>query len=51
LTIGETYTLQEVSTPFGEKLQLVNVSFAMDRPHKELAIENRFSQPNNQYGA
>jgi len=50
LTIGETYTLQEVSTPFGEKLQLVNVSFTMDRPHKELAVENRFAQPNNQYG-
>jgi deferrochelatase/peroxidase EfeB len=50
LIIGNTYTLKEISTPFGEKLTPVSVGFTMDTPHKELAVENHFNQPNNQYG-
>jgi deferrochelatase/peroxidase EfeB len=50
LAIGSTFTLQEVSSPFGENVQPVNVSFTMDVPHKELAIQNQIIQPNTGYG-
>jgi hypothetical protein len=50
LSIGASYTLQEVSLPFGENVALVNVGFTMDVPNKELALENRITHPNTGYG-
>lgn len=51
LPIGGTYTLREVSSPFGEKTPLQSVSFTMDHPHKEIAIENKFTEPHTGYGS
>jgi deferrochelatase/peroxidase EfeB len=50
LVIGEVYTLREVSSPFGEKTPLQTINFTMDRPHKELSVENRFTEPHTGYG-
>jgi hypothetical protein len=50
LDIGGSYTLQEVSSPFGEKVQLASVNFTIDRPHKELAIESQITQTDAGYG-
>jgi hypothetical protein len=50
LPIGAAYTLQEVSSPFGENVALVKVPFTMDVPNKELALENKITHPNTGYG-
>lgn len=50
LPIGAAYTLQEVSSPFGENIELLKVSFTMDVPNKELALENKITHPNTRYG-
>jgi hypothetical protein len=50
LTIGQTYTLNELESRFVANINLQSVSFEMDRPHKELALTNKVTQPNTPYG-
>jgi Dyp-type peroxidase family len=50
LTIGGTYTLQEVASQLVQNVQLTNLSFEMDKPHKQLVIVNQITQPNTPYG-
>jgi deferrochelatase/peroxidase EfeB len=50
LPIDATYTLRELSSPFGDKTPLQSVTFTMDHPHKEIAIENKFTEPHTGYG-
>jgi Dyp-type peroxidase family len=40
LTIGQNYTLQEVSSPFGGQLELQTVSFTMEKSREQLAVRN-----------
>lgn len=49
LPIGPTYTVRELASPFGEKTPLQTVTFTMDHPHKEVAIENKFTEPHSGY--
>lgn len=49
LTIGNPYTLQEVSAPV-QNVQLQSFAFDMDRVHKELVVVNHVTQPNTPYG-
>jgi Dyp-type peroxidase family len=51
LTIGESYTLQEVTSNFVQNVQLNSVPFQMDKRHKELLIINQVTQPNTGYGS
>jgi Dyp-type peroxidase family len=47
LLVGETYTLQEVSSPI-PNVQSISLAFEMDRSHKELNIVNQVP-PNTPY--
>ena len=50
LTIGQSYTLQEVASTFVQNVQLTPVPFQMDKRHKELLVINQVTQPNTPYG-
>lgn len=49
LTIGQTYTLQELSSPV-QNVQPQNTQFTMERPNQQLHIVNQVTQPNTPYG-
>jgi len=49
LTIGETYTLQEIESRLVPNIQLITQAFQMDKPHKELMIVNKVTQPDTPY--
>jgi Dyp-type peroxidase family len=50
LTLGSTFTLRELRVPPGLNVQLQNVAFTMDRPNKQLHVQNQVTQPNSPYG-
>lgn len=49
LTIGGTYTLEEVHSPI-PNVTLVTMTFQMERPNKQIRVVNTVSQPNTPYG-
>lgn len=48
LTIGTTYTLEEVGSPIS--VQPIRLSFVMERPNHQLRVVNKVTQPNTPYG-
>jgi Dyp-type peroxidase family len=49
LKLDESYTLQELGSPV-PNVQLTNLTFDMDKRHKELLLINQVTQPNTPYG-
>jgi Dyp-type peroxidase family len=49
LEIGQTYTLQELSSPVAN-IQLTSTPFTMERRNQRLRVVNQVMQPNTPYG-
>jgi Dyp-type peroxidase family len=50
LEIGQSYVLEEVSSPFGDRVQLQTVSFTMEKSRQPITLRNLVS-PTGPYGA
>jgi hypothetical protein len=50
LTIGQNFTLHEVSSPVAN-VQLIDTPFQMDTPNKQVMVVNQVTVPNTGYSA